>query len=148
MSVDGGLRKIFREKLPDIDWVSVETGGTGRGVPDSNGCAQGQEFWAEYKLTGAWSVRLSPEQVGWITRRIRHGGSVFITVRRKTKAGPRKGEPVDELYIYTGSVARELKDLGIRKGPEPLAKFEGGPSKWNWDQIRIILLSPQRIHKI
>lgn len=143
MSVDGGLRKIFRKYLPDIDWVSVETGGTGRGVPDSNGCAEGIEFWVEYKLTGAWSVRLSPEQVGWISRRMRHGGSVFVAVRRKTSAGPRRGDPVDELYIYSGNCVKELKDNGIKKGPPPLLKLEGGPSQWDWNSVRLTLLSPR-----
>lgn len=140
MSIDGGLRKIFREKLPDIDWTSIETGGTGKGIPDSNGCKDGHEFWVEYKLTSAWTVGLEPEQVGWITRRARFGGKVFVAVRRKTTAGPRKGRAVDELWLYRGADARELKTLGIKDGPPPLHVSEGGPAKWNWNAIRLELL--------
>lgn len=145
MSIDGGLRKIFRKKLPDIDWTSIETGGTGKGIPDSNGCKNGREFWIEYKLTDAWAVGLEPEQVGWLTRRARFGGRVFVAVRRKTTAGPRKGGAVDELWLYRGSDSRELKALGIKDGPTPLFTTSGGPSKWNWSAIRQALLVEQRL---
>ena len=127
MSIDGGLRKIFRENLPDIDWTSIETGSTGRGVPDSNGCKDGCEFWIEYKKADAWAVTLRSEQVGWLTKRARFGGRVFVAIRRRTTAGPSKGRAVDELWLYSGADARRLLDGGINNGPEPLYTGGSGP---------------------
>ena len=31
--MDGGLRALFRQHLPEVDWQSIETPMTGGGVP-------------------------------------------------------------------------------------------------------------------
>lgn len=152
MAIDGGLRPIFRDKLRvGFDWTSVETGGTGRGVPDSNFCAQlrndfvgggefvGVEGWVEYKQTTGWACTLRPEQIGWILRRTMHGGRVFVATRRRTDGGPRS-PAADELFIHQGSVVRELRDTGLLGVPS-LYRQDGGPSVWNWDEVRRILTS-------
>lgn len=150
MSIDGGLRPIFRDKLRvGFDWTSVETGGTGRGVPDSNYCARiatdfvqgpgftGVEGWVEYKQTTGWACTLRPEQIGWILRRTMHGGRVFVATRRRHGGHSRSG-PVDELFIHQGEHVRELRDGGLLGTPW-LYRQDGGPSVWDWEAVRRIL---------
>lgn len=142
--IDGGLRQLFRDHLPGVHWQSVETGGTGRGIPDSNGCCDGVEFWVEFKQTDGWSVTLRPEQIGWIERRTRHGGRVWIAVRRRHAGGVRRGTSVDELYLLPGRLARAARLNGLRSdalGPHLLGPMTGGPSRWNWDAVAEALRS-------
>lgn len=141
MSVDGGLRGLFREHLRrGCQWTSIETGGTGRGIPDSYFCFDGGAVgWLEYKLTEAWSVDLDPEQIAWHTVHAVRGGRSFIAVRRRHDGGPRKGAAVDELWLFPGAMARELKDGGLRS-QTPLGVWDRGPARWDWDQVRETLV--------
>ena len=133
MSVDGGLRKLFRTHVRGVHWVTVETGFTTLGVPDSNGCCDGVEFWLEYKfIKRGWVVGLRPAQVGWLVTRARHGGRTFIAVRRQA-------DGADRLYIYDGKHARELKDGGMRNAPS-LGEWSGGPIGWDWTAVRFALV--------
>lgn len=144
--IDGGLRGTFREKLREgIHWQSIETGGTGKGIPDSNFCARwagrGIEGWIEYKWTEAWAVGLEPEQVGWLKKRVMFGGRALVAVRRCHEGGPRKGAPQDELWLYSGLASGLLRREGLSPDhPGFLGWWEGGKSKWDWDQIRYLLL--------
>lgn len=125
--MDGNLRSLFLKNLPQVHWQSIESGMTGRGIPDTNGCFDGQEFWIEFKETQHWSVSLRPEQIGWLMRRARAGGRVFIAVRR---AG-------QELWLLSGNDAIDLKENGLR-GCHPnnvLATYGGGPRAWDWNDI-------------
>lgn len=135
--IDGGLRKIFRQKLPHFHWLTVETGETEQGIPDSNFCINGNEGWIEYKKTHTNKVGLRAEQVGWLLRRSRAGGKTWIVVRYRHDGGIRKGEPADYLYIFNGNDARVVAVEGLRA--KPLARFVGGPSKWDWASIEAIL---------
>lgn len=140
MTIDGGLRPIFRNKLTvGWHWQSIETGGTGLGVPDSNYCTDGAEGWVEFKQTDGWTVDLRPEQVSWILTRSERGGTVFVAVRRKNQGGPRRGAPVDELWLWPGSLARQLRAEGLRIKEPCLYLGEGGPAKWDWKTIGKIL---------
>jgi hypothetical protein len=125
---DGGLRVIFRDHLPEFHWQSVETGGTGQGVPDANYCADGCEGWVEYKWTDGWACTLKPEQIGWHDRRARAGGITWIAVRRRTAGGPRT------------AAAIQAKEQGLR-GPGGLTwhVWTGGPSAWPWGVIGALL---------
>ncbi len=116
--VDDGLRPIFRSRLSGMHWQAIESGLVERGIPDSNYCARtsvlgfedrypGIEGWIEYKATSNYTVDLRPEQVGWLTTRARHGGRVFVAVRRRATAGPRGGAADDELHLFSGEFARE-----------------------------------------
>ena len=135
MTQDGELRKLFRENLVrGWHWQSVETGGTGRGVPDANFCRDGVEGWIEFKLARGRRAGLRPEQIGWIAARSRAGGRVFVAVRRKTGSG-------DELRLYLGDSVRELASRGIPEGPSPLLVETGGPNLWNWEKIECELTS-------
>lgn len=149
MSVDDGLRPLFRQHIPHFHWQSVETGGTGRGIPDSNFCAPpltplgpGYEGWLEYKSTDGWSVNLEPEQIGWISARVRAGGRVWIAVRRRHDGGPRKGKAVDELWVFPGRLCKRAKVGGLRD-PEVVAQarvWHHGPTAgWDWRAVAALL---------
>lgn len=134
--LDGGLRTLFRERLPQVHWQSIETGSTGRGIPDSNGCYRGCEFWVEFKQTQGYAVTLRPEQVAWIFRRARAGGKVIIAVRRQCTAGPRRSG-ADELWLLDGFYAREVRQHGLRSLPQQavLLSCAGGPASWDWSAV-------------
>ncbi len=135
--IDGGLRSEFRKHLPQFDWVSIESNTGVRGIPDSNYCRNGIEGWIEYKTTSGWAVTLAPEQIGWIARRVRCGGRVWIAVRRRHAGGPRLGPPVDELWLLPGELAVQARTGGLRplSGHPRVASYAGGPSRWNWAAV-------------
>lgn len=142
--MDGNLRQLFRANLPQFHFVSIETGGTGRGIPDCEYCFKGKTGWIEFKLTSGWMAGMRPEQVGWIERRIRAGGRVFIAVRRKTEAGPRKGVAGDALWLFKGEAVRALATEPLNRvvpaGHSWLCgTWIGGSSYWNWPEIARIL---------
>lgn len=136
---DAGLRKLFHGRLPDLHWQAIELGVVGRGVPDSNYCGDGIEGWVEFKATGTFAVGLRPEQVGWILRRCRSGGRVFVITRRQHDGGPLLGGETDELWVHEGWDAADLKAHGLQVAP-PVLRQEGGPSRWDWGLVRGVLV--------
>ncbi len=142
MTIDGGLRKLFRDKLPEAQWTSIETGGTGLGIPDSEFCFPGnRQGWIEFKKTAAIAVQIDPEQVAWAERRVRVGGRIFLIVRKKALAGARR-KACDELWLYPGSQARAVLLNGLQT--PPMAMWEGGPAHWDWQRIRDFLFGQTR----
>ena len=142
MARDGDLRSIFRRRLPRFHWNSIETAGTGRGIPDAEFCYNGKTAWIEFKVTMAWSVDLRAEQVAWLMRRARAGGRCWVAVRRQSPGGPRKGLPADELWLVSGDNAAALKREGLKCGSlTRVWVHEGGPARWDWDKIGKVLLS-------
>jgi hypothetical protein len=139
MKSDGGLRQIWRARMPAVHWSSIETGGSEPGVPDMHGCLDGVAFWIEDKLSHGFAVEVRPAQIGWLSRYTRQGGRAFIAVRRLAEAGPRRGAAVDELWLFDGSLAAQLNREGLR-GPAKLLLSEGGPAKWAWPRIGAVLL--------
>lgn len=140
MANDGGLRKLVRKHLAELHWQAVETGGVGTGIPDDNFCGEGIEGWVEHKTTAGFVVGLRPEQVGWIERRRRAGGRVFIDVRRTHGGGPRFGAPVDEYYLFSGNDVRLLAQPKALQTVKPLVHCSGNPASWDWPKIRSTLL--------
>jgi hypothetical protein len=140
--MDGGLRKLFRKYVQPCDWQSIETAMTGGGVPDSNYCMGGVEGWIEFKLAHHWQVPLRPEQIGWILRRSRFGGRVFIAVRRQSADGPRRGPAVDELWLLAGRYAKEARMDGMKHIPPEaiLGRWMGGPGGWAWGEVSRCLM--------
>lgn len=128
--IDGKLRQIFREELPQFHWQSIESGMTGAGIPDSNFCCRGVEGWVEFKRTEGWAVNLSPFQVGWHLRRGRAGGRTFVAVRRKKT----------QLWLVRGSLARTLAEKGLRDFPAP--SWDGGRAGWPWPEVARLLTGP------
>jgi hypothetical protein len=139
MAKDGGLPLLFRKRIA-CDWQTIETWSTGQGVPDLNYCLEGVEGWIEAKQTSGWAVAITPEQVGWAERRLRHGGRVLLAVRRKTEEGPRKGAAADELWLFRGSLMREVKDNGIKNNMDKaMAYWLNGPENWDWNRVRYLM---------
>lgn len=130
MSVDAGLRTIFRNYLPLFDWQAIETGSVGGGVPDLNGCYCGVEVWIEMKKAKHWRATIRPEQVGWAERRLDHGGRVFAAVRKSR----------DSLFLYHGSRLRDLCSERLDTVPA-LGRWDSGPARWDWNEIARILLA-------
>lgn len=137
--IDGGLRALFHKHLKKFGahCQAIETS-TGLGVPDSNICLNGVEFWIEHKKCSANAVRLSIEQSAWITQRVRCGGKVFIAVRKKRNTSKRL-TAIDELWLIPGVQAMGLREQGL-KATMPLAIWQGGPANWPWDEIKRILI--------
>ncbi len=133
MTVDGSLRKLFRDNLPEAQWTSIETGGTGLGIPDAEYCfTPGRQGWIEFKKTAATAVKIAPEQVSWLERRVRMGGRCFLIVRQQCPAGLRRARK-DALFIYRGHQARAVLLNGL--DTPPIDCYEGGPARWNWPLI-------------
>lgn len=126
MSSDGDLSRLIQRNLPQADWLRIESGGTGRGIPDLNGCCSGIEAWIECKATEHWAVEVWPEQVAWAERRARFGGRVFLAVRQKRT----------NLWLLNHEGARALREKLHRLDQLPagivLYRGEGGPGRWSW----------------
>ena len=140
--IDGGLRGVFRGRLPDFHWNTIENG-VGRGIPDAEFCAPGGVTgWIEYKFTGGSVVAIAPEQIAWHLRRARNGGKSYIAVRRKAAAGKRR-EARDELWLVKGAGAEELARDGLLRMREEIVigRWSGGIAKWNWEEVQKILIT-------
>ena len=133
MAIDGGLWAEISSHLRHWHWQRIETGGTGRGIPDANGCSESCEVWLELKATEGWKPVIRPEQIGWAERRTRAGGRVFLLTRRRCSAGPRR-RSADELWVHRGADVRHVSDGGLRS-VSPILMCDGGPSSWNWDLL-------------
>lgn len=129
---DGGLRPMFRKRLPQFFWNVIESPISGGGLPDHYWCCKGVNGWNEYKATNGYAIRFRPEQIGWHERLHRAGGRSFIIIRRLNKEA-------DELWIYHGTSAHLLQQYGLNRVPF-VAKYIGGPIRWNWDDIEETLL--------
>lgn len=129
--MDGDLRILFRKNMPAGQWTTVETGGTAQGVPDSEFCFPlGAQGWVEHKKSDGWAVKIRPEQIGWILRRVRMGGRVFVAIRRKR----------DELWLVRGRDVEILLDGGLRAISAPLGVWSGGPGRWDWAEVQKLLV--------
>lgn len=151
MSIDGGLRPLFRQNLRQFMWTSIETGSTHSGVPDSHYICDGASGFAEFKQTDANRIKsLNPFQAAWLSRYARCGGRAWIACRRRHHGGPRLGDPVDELWMVPGILARELRAGGLLSlAGTPLLRDEnwlagapGGPARWPWDRVAVLLAAP------
>ncbi len=134
---DDGLRSLFHQHLrAGFHWVAVETGFTQKGVPDSNACGKGKEFWVESKsVRSGWRPKIDGFQVSWHEHRLRMGGKTFVAIRRRVD---REGS--DDLYLYHGSSIRRLFSEGMGE-VLPLVHTTGSPGRWDWASVRSALLS-------
>jgi len=120
---------LMRKNLPDIHLQRIETGMTGAGVPDVNGCAKGKEFWVELKeIHSGNKLTLRPMQVAWLAKRASHGGQVFVMARKNNEI---KLYHVDSL---TG--IQELMEGGYKS--KALLTLN---TPYDWDALNTALLS-------
>ena len=86
MSKEKNLWALLRDNIKEVHWQRIETGMTGSGVPDVNGCAKGKEFWIELKeVHSGNSLTLRPMQVAWLSKRAMNGGQVFVLARKNNQ---------------------------------------------------------------
>jgi len=105
MAKEKNLWLLIRENLKDIHLQRIETGMTGAGVPDVNGCAKGKEFWIELKeIHSGNKLTLRPMQISWLAKRASHGGQVFVMARKN-----------DEIKLYHIDSLTGIKDL-VKEG--------------------------------
>ena len=91
----------MRKNLPQIHLQRIETGLTGSGVPDVNGCTKGKEFWVELKeIHSGNQLTLRPMQISWIAKRAMHGGQVFVLARKN-----------DEIKLFHVDGLEGIKEL-------------------------------------
>lgn len=142
MARDGGLTKLFVSKLGTFGhFQTVETGGTGQGVPDLNYNIGGFEGWIEMKTTGTNRIpSLEAHQVAWAERRGRAGGKVFLAVRKKHDGGARLGAPIDHLVLFNAvNSSRIILEHGMNMATPLYVSPANGPKSWDWDAVRKIL---------
>ena len=86
MAKEKNLWALLRDNIKEVHWQRIETGMTGSGVPDVNGCAKGKEFWIELKeVHSGNSLTLRPMQVAWLSKRAMNGGQVFVLARKNNQ---------------------------------------------------------------
>jgi penicillin-binding protein-related factor A (putative recombinase) len=131
MALEKDLWLLLKNNLTDIHFQRIETGLTGSGVPDVNGCAKGKEFWIELKeIHRGKSLTLRPMQIAWMAKRSAVGGQVFVLARKQN---------VIKLYHVDGlSGAKELQEN--RKGfyQKSLVTLI---KPYKWDNLYSALLS-------
>ena len=130
---------LLKSHLPkDCHAQRIETGSTGLGIPDVNMCWEGKDIWVELKVVKGKRVELRPEQVAWLFRRNRSGGSSWIAARDKAD-GVRKGK-YDKIYLWPGSNVIEVKEKGV----EAIGGFVF-ESPFDWDAIIETLFKELRL---
>ncbi len=141
MSVDGGMRPIFRKYLRDAMWTSIESGSTAQGIPDSHfvfppkdNSASG---WVEMKQSEGNAVSLRTHQVAWISQYIRYGGRAFIAIRKRREQSARIAA-CDELHLYHGRDVKTLFLYGL-SGCKSLVSCGRGPARWDWGKVKAAL---------
>jgi len=123
--------------MPHFFFQRVESASVASGIPDLHYCASGAAGWLELKATSGWAVEIAPAQVAWAEAYARHGGRVFLTVRRYCTTGPRR-IAADELWLYRAPLVRTVMVGGL-KAEIPTLYLTGGPSRWNWLLIEQLL---------
>ena len=95
------------------------------GVPDVNGCTNGQTYWLELKVSKGKHIRLSKYQKAWIYERSKFGGKVFVCARAL---------PLSPLKVYDSSIVRG------HGTPFPVLTLE---HPYDWSKLEQLLGSGQ-----
>jgi len=129
MAKEKNLWLLMRKNLPDMHLQRIETGMTGAGVPDVNGCAKGKEFWVELKeIHSGNKLTLRPMQISWLAKRASHGGQVFVMAR--------KDNEIKLYHIDSLTGIQELVERGFKS--EALLTLN---IPYDWDALNTALLS-------
>jgi len=129
MAKEKNLWLLLRKNLTQIHLQRIETGMTGAGVPDVNGCAKGKEFWIELKeIHSGNQLTLRPMQISWLAKRASHGGQVFVMARKN-----------DEIKLYHIDSLTGIKDL-VKGGYNSDALVTLN-IPYDWDALTTALLS-------
>lgn len=119
----------MRKNLPDMHLQRIETGMTGAGVPDVNGCAKGKEFWVELKeIHSGNKLTLRPMQISWLAKRASHGGQVFVMAR--------KDNEIKLYHIDSLTGIQELVEMGFKSKALLTLNIP-----YDWEALNTALLS-------
>ena len=129
MAKEKNLWLLLRTNLTQIHLQRIETGMTGAGVPDVNGCGKGKEFWIELKeIHSGNKLTLRPMQISWLAKRASHGGQVFVMARKN-----------GEIKLYHIDSLTGIKDLV--KGGYSSDALLTLTMPYDWDALTTALLS-------
>jgi Holliday junction resolvase len=113
------LWKQLRDNLPKVHWQRIETGLTGAGVPDVNGCLDGKEVWVELKRVKGRQIGLRPMQIAWLATRTKYGGRCYVLAKK---------DKTIKLYSVEG--LEQIKSLTWDSSP--LVELQ---SPFKWDRL-------------
>ena len=113
------LWKQLRDNLPKVHWQRIETGITGAGVPDVNGCLDGKEVWVELKRVKGRQIGLRPMQIAWLATRTKYGGRCYV-LAKKDKT----------IKLYSVDSLEQIKSLTWDSSP--LVELQ---SPFKWDRL-------------
>lgn len=133
--VDGDLRHLFKKHIVG-HWISLESGSTSGGIPDSSFCIDGSEGLIEYKQTHAWAVSFRPTQIPMILGRATTGGRIWIAVRRWKRT-----DGADQLWMVHGRHVVHLARHGLGPTIPGAHCWAGGPKRWDWRAVSELLCS-------
>ena len=110
------------------------------GVPDVLLCDESGKFhFVELKATGSNAVELRPHQVAWLTRH-RHASTWVLVLRTATRDPRTMDQRLEELYLYRGKQAMDLKFDGL--GVEPVYKSEKTRGNdHNWERVLELIVN-------
>ena len=129
MAKEKNLWLLLRSNLPNIHLQRIETGMTGAGVPDVNGCAKGKEFWIELKeIHSGNTLTLRPMQISWLAKRASFGGQVFVMACKN-----------DEIKLYHIDSLTGIQDL-VKTGYKSKALVTL-TIPYDWEALTSALLS-------
>ena len=111
--------KQLRDNLPKVHWQRIETGITGAGVPDVNGCLDGKEVWVELKRVKGRQIGLRPMQIAWLATRTKYGGRYYV-LAKKDKT----------IKLYSVDSLEQIKSLTWDSSP--LVELQ---SPFKWDRL-------------
>ena len=107
MPKEAALWSLVKQHLPkDAHFQRIETGGTGRGVPDVNYCQQGKEVWIELKSVSGLKSEVSSFQIAWLYNRVKSGGNCFVLIRKVNSK-----EKEIKLFDVNGMTLKELGEF-------------------------------------
>ena len=115
------LWQQIKKGLKNSHLVRIESR-IGLGVPDVNGCTNGQTYWLELKVSKGKHIPLSKYQKAWIYERSKVGGKVFVLVTALKQSS---------LKVYDCSVV--LRGPGL---PFPVLTLE---HPYDWSKLEQLL---------
>ena len=107
MAKESQLWTLVKQHIPkDAHVQRIETGLTGKGVPDLNYCQNGKEIWIELKSIQGNKSQLSPFQIAWIHNRAKAGGNCYVLIRKNK-----------EIRLFQPKTLEELQELNWNSEP-------------------------------
>ncbi len=95
----------------------IESAATGAGIPDTNICQDGVEFWVELKV--GTRIKYRKYQPGWLIRRWKAGGLCYTLLQSGTWIRIYRG--CDALLLANGQ--QHVKPVYEQKDPQDYSKM-------------------------